>query len=593
MTIAKVEHLLRLPSMRGHEARRGLTQAAHAICAGLGLRPVSVTFHGATSTASMNSYGDLRLADIDDDAKVSRAQFVRWVGFVVHELLHRKYTDFSKAWNRIEYVRKLHNAIEDAWIERTAIKSGLLGNVEGLLKTLVDGMVAESLTSVKEWESPTVYPWSLAVYARGFANKVPVPVDLLPIWQEASRRIDTCTSTGDCMAVAEWVFSQLILDEEQREEIEGEGDAPCDNPAPAPDGEPAQGEGGEGEGGEGEGGEGKGTPSEAADGEGAGGEGGEGDAADGEGGGKGGEEKAQQGTQKAAGGDKKGAVTPDQSGDVPLAGKSQRPHEYQDARKVEPTMRGSTAIEGSSGGTFNEAASVSNRPWLSESVLHNDVAAVSGKLKFEVRQLFENSGREDHQRNRRSGSVNVAALPSVATGNTRVFKRRVETAGVDSAVVLLLDISESMYSDRLIGTAVASTIALGEALTAAGVDVCVALFGETVCVMSPFGQPLKRKIDELRKVRDNRSTNDYFAVRYSHQLLTQHKAERKVLFVLTDGEGDRWTTANQVEIGERLGITTIGVGIQRDVSEVFKNNVRVNDIKALGTVAFSKIKLAA
>jgi len=218
---------------------------------------------------------------------------------------------------------------------------------------------------------------------------------------------------------------------------------------------------------------------------------------------------------------------------------------------------------------------------------------VSGRLKYEVRSLFENSGREDHQRGRRSGAVNVAALPSVATGNVRVFKRRVETAGIDSAVVLLLDISESMYGDRLIGTAVASTIALGEALTAAGVDVCVAAFGDDVCVISPFGKPFKRAVSDLRRIRDNRSTNDYFAVRYAHNLLLQHKAERKVLFVLTDGEGDRTTTRRQVEIGDRLGITTVGVGIQREVGEVFHNNVTVNDIAALGTVAFSKIKLAA
>jgi hypothetical protein len=592
MTIAKVEHLLRLPSMKGFEARRGLTQAAHAICSGLGLDPVEVSFHGTTRTASMSQQGALRLADIDDDSKVTRAQFVRWVGYVVHELLHRKYTSFNDVLHEIYYVRQLHNALEDAFIERTAIREGLLGNIEGLLKTLINGMVAESLTSVEDWTDTKQYPWSLAVYARGFANKVPVPVDLVPVWAEATRRIETCTSTKDCMAVAEWVYAQLLLDPEQREEIEGEGSEACDNPAPAKEGEPAEGKGTEGEG---EGtppeGEGKGDAAgDAADGADAA----EGEGSDGAGKGAGkGQEDGQEGTQKAAGGDKKGAVIPDPQGDVPAAGESQRPHAYSPAVKVEPTMTGNTSLENCSGGTYNEAATVTDSPWLSHDPIHNATAVVSGKLKFEVRQLFENSGREDHQRNRRSGAVNVASLPSVATGNTRVFKRRVETAGVDSAVVLLLDISESMYGDRLIETAVAATIALGEALTAAGVDVCVALFGDDVYVLSPFGQPLKRKIDELRRVQDNRSTNDYFAVRYSHDLLLKHKAERKVLFVLTDGEGDRNTTAAQVKIGERLGITTVGVGIQREVGSVFPNNVTVNDIKALGTVAFSKIKLAA
>lgn len=501
MTITKVEHLLRLPSMKGFEARRGLTQAAHAICSGLGLDPVEVSFHGDTQTASMNAYGALRLADIDDDSKVTRAQFVRWVGYVVHELLHRKYTNFLDCHHKILYVRHLHNALEDAFIERSAIKAGLLGNIQGLLKTLIDGMVIESLASVSDWTDVKQYPWSLAVYARGFSQKVPVPVDLVPVWQEATRRIETCTSTAECMTVAEWVYSQLLLDPEQREEIEGEGSEACDNPAPAQEGDPSEGKGTEGEG------EGKGTPSEGE---------GKGDAADGadaaegegsDGAGKDagkGQEDGQEGTQKGAGGDKKGAVIPDPHGDVPLAGESQRPHEYSSAVRVEPTMKGNTSLEHSVGGTYNEAAGVTDSPWLSHDAIHNATAVVSGKLKFEVRQLFENSGREDHQRNRRSGAVNVASLPSVATGNTRVFKRRVETAGVDSAVVLLLDISESMFGDRLIETAVAATIALGEALTAAGVDVCVALFGDDVYVLSPFGQPLKRKIDELRRVQDNR-----------------------------------------------------------------------------------------
>ena len=591
MTIAKVEHLLRLPSMKGFEARRGLTQAAHAICAGLGLAPVQVSFCGDTQTASMSQYGALRLADIDDDSVVPRAKFLRWVGYVVHELLHRKYTNFADCSHKIYYVHQLHNALEDAFIERTAIKTGLLGNVQGLLKTLIDGMVAESMTSVSDWTDVKQYPWSLAVYARGFANKVPVPVDLVPVWAEATRRIGTCTSTKDCMAVAEWVYAQLLLDPEQREEIEGEGSEACDNPAPAPEGDPAEGKGTEGEG-EGEG-EGAGDDgADAADGE---GEAAEGDAAEGSGKGSGkGQEEGQEGPQKGAGRDKNGEVIPDQHGDVPVAGKSRKVDECSPAVKVEPTMQGTAKIEdGTYGGTYNEAAGVKQRPWLSQTPLHTDIATVSGKLKFEVRQLFENSGREDHQRNRRAGSVNVAALPSVATGNTRVFKRRVETAGIDSAVVLLLDISQSMYGDHLIGTAVAATIALGEALTAAGVDVCVAAFGDETCVVSPFGQPFKRKADDLRRIRDNSSTNDYFAVRYCHTLLAQHKAERKVLFVLTDGEGDHITTRRQVEIGERLGITTVGVGIQRNVSAVFPNNVTVKNVASLGTVAFSKIKLAA
>jgi Mg-chelatase subunit ChlD len=261
--------------------------------------------------------------------------------------------------------------------------------------------------------------------------------------------------------------------------------------------------------------------------------------------------------------------------------------------EVEPTMQGTSTIpEGMFGGTYSEEAGVALKPRLRNSLQHRDVAAVSGKLRFEVRRLFENSGFEEHQHHRRAGSVNVAALHSVATGNTRVFKRRVETAGIDSAVVLMLDVSESMFSDGLITTAVAATVALSEALTAAGVDVCVALFGDRTCILSPFGQPFKRKEADLRRVHHGGGTNDYFAVRYAQNLLLQHKAERKVLFMITDGMGAP-ATRHQVDMGERMGVTTIGLGIHMDVSSVYPNNVTVNSIASLGTVAFNKIKLAA
>jgi hypothetical protein len=384
------------------------------------------------------------------------------------------------------------------------------------------------------------------VFTRGFCKRVPVPADFLPIWEEAERRLDTATSTTDTIVIARWVYDQISLPQDQRDQPDD--GRPCDQPDGKSDdaGEDA----GEGQGeGQGEGtAEGSSEAQEAAQGEGEG-----------------------QGTGKSP------------------AGFNGR------VLEVEPTMQGTSTIpEGmlGFGGTYSEDSGVALKPRLRNSLQHRDVAAVSGKLRFEVRRLFENSGFEEHQHHRRAGSVNVAALHSVATGNTRVFKRRVETAGIDSAVVLMLDVSESMFSDGLIATAVAATVALSEALTAAGVDVCVALFGDRTCVLSPFGQSFKRKEAELRRVHHGGGTNDYFAVRYAHEMLIRHKAERKVLFMLTDGMGAP-ATRHQVDMGERMGVTTIGLGIHMDVSSVYPNNVTVNSIASLGTVAFSKIKLAA
>ena len=64
-------------------------------------------------------------------------------------------------------------------------------------------------------------------------------------------------------------------------------------------------------------------------------------------------------------------------------------------------------------------------------------------------------------------------------------------------------------------------------------------------------------------------------------------------FSVTDGEGDTRETRQQVMSGERLGITTVGVGIQLDVSNVYPNNIKVADSNDLAGASFKQIKLAA
>jgi cobalamin biosynthesis protein CobT len=82
-------------------------------------------------------------------------------------------------------------------------------------------------------------------------------------------------------------------------------------------------------------------------------------------------------------------------------------------------------------------------------------------------------------------------------------------------------------------------------------------------------------------------------VNFAHGLLHRRTEQRKVCFVLTDGEGSPKATHDQCLSGSRLGITTIGIGIQENVSHVYPNAVRVDKLEDMGTVAFTKLKLAA
>jgi cobalamin biosynthesis protein CobT len=213
--------------------------------------------------------------------------------------------------------------------------------------------------------------------------------------------------------------------------------------------------------------------------------------------------------------------------------------------------------------------------------------------------MFENTGLEDFQRNRKTGSLNIAALPTMSF-NDRLFKRRQETAGVDSAVVILIDVSGSMFGHASTPPqsmnmyhAVQAAAALLQTLHQAGVATAVLTFGNDVSMLKPFEMHYRKAFPLLESLKSGGGTNDAPALAYAHRLLYGRHEARKVAFVITDGVGDRDVTYEQAEIGARLGVTTIGVGIQHDVSQSYPTNVTVNSLADLGSVAFNKLKLAA
>jgi hypothetical protein len=246
----------------GYEFRPAVTLFAHKACESLGLDPVEIEWSEYTQTACINQH-TMILANVRDDALLTLGDLQRYTGFVIHELLHRKYTMFGVN-HRDQYVRTLHNAIEDAWIEHKAIQANLTGNIGELLGALIDNMTTEGLAQVSDWSNPAQYPYVLAVYARPHAKiKVPMAEGLAPIFEEATRRTHLCKSSKDTLAVAVWVYAQLSnLPTEQPEPVQPEGDeqGEGDDAIQGDGGIKAEGEGeGEGQGeGQGDGEEGDG-----------------------------------------------------------------------------------------------------------------------------------------------------------------------------------------------------------------------------------------------------------------------------------------------------------------------------------------------
>lgn len=543
--------LLSRSSLLGIEARAGVEAFAHHLCSALGLPQVQVRWTPGMATAAINQHGDMLLSDLGDAQKVTRSTLARYAGFVLHELLHRKWTDFG-ARDRRPYVDSLHNALEDAWIERRAIRSGLTGNTQGLLHALIAQMVSEALPQVKDWAAPGQLPFSLAVYARGYGVTVPTPAQVLPIWREAADRLDACQSSHDTLELARWVFDQL---QQQQQPDPGQQPEPQQ---PAPGQQPGEEEG--------------------QDGEGQGGEEGEGEAQ----------------------GQGEGQGEPADAG--PVSGQIKANTQ---AHEVEPNL---PRQDNAPGGSYSSTEVLNNgAPGLMGHPYWGSGVTVPPSLRYQVRRLFENSAKEWREGGFKSGTLHRAALPKVMTGAREVFARRMSEEGVDSAVAILLDISGSMYPVMInvrnnpgaakgtrIDIAVGACIALLDTLAQAQAQTMVLAFGEESHIVKPFSMPWRKVVPTLQRINMQGDTNDFAATRYATECLMRHPAERKVLMVLTDGVGNVEATRSQAEAARALGIKVIGIGIQTDASRTWgDDSVIIDRVADLGTVAFGKMKAAA
>jgi cobalamin biosynthesis protein CobT len=118
-------------------------------------------------------------------------------------------------------------------------------------------------------------------------------------------------------------------------------------------------------------------------------------------------------------------------------------------------------------------------------------------------------------------------------------------------------------------------------------------FDNFTSLLVPFNTPVAKAKTIMKKFKTNGSTNDYFAIRYAHEQLLARPESRRVTFVLTDGRGNVDAVKKQIESGNRMGITTVGVGIGIDVSFVYDRHVNIMQIRELATASFKQIKLVA
>lgn len=567
--MSDLQTLFRRSTVRGYELRQGVEQLTQHLAKALRLGTVTLTWTAETTTAAINARGTILVAAVRDDATITRPTLVRYCGFIIHELLHRAHTQFG-TMNAIQgvntqYRRALLNAVEDARIERLGIATKTLGNIEQVLHDLMGQMVSEALAEVQDWGNAAQYPFAIAVALRNYPGlAVPMPIEVQRIATQALARMPQVNDTAQALVLSEWIYNQLrAAEQEQQQDDPQDGqDGQQD-----PQGEPQDGEGqGEGQDAEGNG--------QDAEGEGQG---------EGESEGQG----QAQGEGEAEGQGEAQGQTPKMQ---PMDG------QFQDAREVEPSLGNRPENQGTAG-TWCKTKGVAHP---GEHVQQGRAAAVQtnapARLRYELRRLFENTATSLHLNNRKAGRINPQALARSGFADT-VFRKRLDIEGVDSAVVICLDVSGSMYDyPGRIAAAIPAAHALAETLMDAGVAVAVVTFGTRASVCVPFDTPKRKTLQTIRDVFSRfEDTNDYAALRVAHDMLMSRKEPRRAVFVISDGCGNVPAMKQQIAAGQGLGITTLGVGICLDVSRIYgaQNCVTVNDPQDLGTAAFSKMKMAA
>ena len=200
--------------------------------------------------------------------------------------------------------------------------------------------------------------------------------------------------------------------------------------------------------------------------------------------------------------------------------------------------------------------------------------------------------------NGRSGSrLDVKRLWRTQTGNCRVFEKRVEGMKQNTAIQLLVDRSISMQKriplamDAALSVALAMEGAQGISTSVAAFPYCREGNDDDVLLISDFGESFRKTATRFPAVGVDGCTPMAQAMLWSGYHLHAERKDRKILCVVTDGQPDDLASARNIIASlEQSGVEVIGIGINLDVSGLFRTSGTINELKDLPSVMFSMLQ---
>ncbi len=230
----------------------------------------------------------------------------------------------------------------------------------------------------------------------------------------------------------------------------------------------------------------------------------------------------------------------------------------------------------------------------------NDSRQATTALRTRLQALMQ-SIRSVRDHSAYAGVLNIRKLHSLATGNAKVFLRKGEKAGVNTAVHILLDASGSM-NGKPIALATKACFAVASALQAIpGVSVGVTAFPgspvpdspeqqghwQTVAPVLLHGQKLHTRFT----MKTGGSTPMDAALWWVLQQLHSMTESRKIVVLISDGEPDDLKlTQTAIRAIKDLGMEVYGIGIHTISIQTLlpgKGSRVINDIAELAPSMFA------
>jgi Mg-chelatase subunit ChlD len=565
---------------------------------------VAVTAHGG-QTASVTwdagtGMAELNMPGLPPDAILTRAEADRLVAFIGHECCHVLHSDMA-VWKAAvadgARVQAWTNALEDVRIEAVEIAAGKFPALQGLLASIANHLHAEALGEAAKRKRVIGADVADAPYVacilRRIANGYSIPAagnladamspEVSRLMTVALAGVRRAASTADVLTLARTLVALENQAPKGRDkgqdkpegQDEGRGDDQGDDQGEG-EGEEGrrqgQGERKDGGGPEGEAeGQGEGEPEQdaAPAGDGATGSGSPGISTDPN-------LKKTITTIAKRAGVKPGAYNPSHHLSV-VKGEIDYP---QPPAGIGP---GHNAM----------SASALNQRLPRNAVLSGQIGRLL--VSEEARRVTHHEG---------SGRLDRRALTRMRAGAVDVYSQRVDTPGVDTALLVLIDGSSSMCmptgpahnrGPSRMDMALTSAWHIANAAELAGAKVAVTVFHGSsrsdvrVSVIKDWSTPLRDRAAMLADVSPGGSTPMSPAIMVSAKMLASvSAATRRIMMVLTDGDcdyGPEAVTKACILAGDD-GVEVVGIGMDagEDVVKAFPPRYSV-DVKDLAQLA--------